>query len=754
MAEWPAMTDPKILKVAVPVPLPGLFDYLPPRGVSADTLQPGCRLQVPFGNKRLVGVLVAKEQTSALPQGKLRAATAILETEPVLDADLLALLVWAADYYQHPIGEVIDAALPRLLRAGRPAEATIRRAFATAAGMALDPDTIVRRAPRQAALLVQLKNAANGLAREELATNEGDWRGALRALRQKGLCELREIRADCTATATPDPGAEPAADKATELLLTDAQQQAVAAISAALGSYRTFLLDGVTGSGKTEVYMRVISEVLARGEQALLLVPEIGLTPQLLARFSRRFPVTMAVLHSGLSDAERLAAWQNCASGAARLIIGTRSAVFAPLPNPGLIVIDEEHDGSFKQQDGFRYSARDLGIMRARRLGVPMVLGSATPSLESINNALSKRSRRLLLPERPGSVTHPSIRVLDMRAHAAQQGLGTPLIAAISNHLEAGGQVLLFLNRRGYAPALFCSACGWVAPCDRCDARMTLHRSSDRLRCHHCGKDTRVPRACGACGEELAAVGQGTERMQETLSVLFPDMAIARIDRDSTARRGSMQKLLEDVRSGRTRILIGTQMLTKGHHFPGVTLVAVLNADQGLFGSDFRSNERFAQTLIQVAGRAGRADRPGEVIIQTSYPEHPLLQRLISDGYSAFAEAALEERRQARWPPFSHLAMLRAEAADRETPNGYLAGAATLAKKICTGMKRPEIQVLGPAPAPMEKRAGRYRAQLLLQCASRERLQAFLKSWAPELSHLEGARKVRWSLDVDPIELF
>ncbi|NNF51586.1 MAG: primosomal protein N' [Gammaproteobacteria bacterium] len=748
------MTEPKILKVAVPVPLSGLFDYLPPRGVSDTELRPGCRVQVPFGRKQLVGVLVALETSSALPRSKLRAALQLLETEPVLDADLLALLVWASDYYQHPLGEVIDAALPRLLRQGRSASEMAKYAVATTAGFAADIAGMASRAPRQAELLGRIVGKPDGAALDDLAELDWDWRGALRSLVTKGLCEIQLQSAQGASNEAPPSKHEPGAGNRSELTLTEAQQEAVSTISAGLGAYQAFLLDGVTGSGKTEVYLRVISEVLARGRQALLLVPEIGLTPQLLARFEKRFDVNMAVLHSGLSDTERLAAWRGAASGDARLIIGTRSAVFAPFPDPGIVVIDEEHDGSFKQQDGFRYSARDLGIMRARRLDIPVVLGSATPSLESINNALRNRSKRLRLPERPGSVSHPQVRLLDMRAHASRQGLSTPLIAAISRHLESGGQVLLFLNRRGYAPALFCGACGWVAPCDRCDARMTLHMSSGRLRCHHCGRETGIPAVCGACADELAAVGQGTERMQETLHELFPKVNIARIDRDSTQRKGSMQKMLDDVQSGRTRILIGTQMLTKGHHFPDVTLVAVLNADQGLFGSDFRSNERFAQTLVQVAGRAGRAEKPGEVVIQTSYPEHPLLQRLISEGYGSFAEAALDERRQSRWPPFTHLAMLRAEAPGPEAPRRYLERAARLAKELAASMSSNVVQVLGPAPAPMEKRAGRYRAQLLLQCASRERFQAFLKSWAPELGQLEGARQVRWSLDVDPIELF
>ncbi len=746
VAEWPAMTGPIILKVAVPVPLPGLFDYLPPKGVSDQRLQPGCRLHVPFGRKRLVGVLVSRAEHSHLSRGRLKSAEALLDDAPVLQETVLELLLWAADYYQHPVGEVIGAALPHLLRAGRGARERIERIFVTEQGRAQDLPALQRRAPRQAAMLERLLAASDGLTRDALSRCEGDWRGAWRSLTAKGLCEGREVKPAVAVSRPPPESAGPR--------LTVAQEQAVDEISAGLGRFCAFLLDGVTGSGKTEVYMRVISEVFARRQQALLLVPEIGLTPQLLARFEKRFPVSMTVLHSGLSDTERLAAWRKAASGEAQLVIGTRSAVFAAMPDPGIIVVDEEHDTSFKQQEGFRYSARDLAIMRARLHGIPIVLGSATPSLESINNAGRGRYQRLVLPERPGSVSHPDVRIIDLRAHAARQGLCTPLITAISRHLDAGGQVLLFLNRRGYAPALFCSACGWTAPCDRCDARMTFHLSTRTLRCHHCGRETPAPDACGACGEALSPVGQGTERMEETLAGLFPGVAVARIDRDTTQRRGAMQRLLDDVHAQRTRILIGTQMLTKGHHFPGVTLVAVLNADQGLFGSDFRSNERFAQTLVQVSGRAGRAERKGEVLIQTSYPEHPLLQRLVEDGYAAFAGAALAERAQASWPPFSHLALLRAEAAGRDAPRRFLERAARLATDSLSARQQTHIRVLGPASAPMERRAGRYRAQLLLQSTRRDVLQAALQHWAPELGKVEGARKVRWSLDVDPVELF
>lgn len=740
-----------ILKVAVPAPLPRLFDYLPPAEVAEKALRPGCRLRVPFGSRKVVGILISLSSHSDLPRNRLKAAIELLDEQPVLPDASLQLLLQAAAYYHHPVGEVIAAALPVALRAGRPAHEPVVFYEATEEGRGVDLDKLLRRAPRQAAILGRLRSQHDGLERSALTASEGDWRGALAGLIRKNWCAANE-----RFPAASESGAVPAEGFATpaRLVLTPQQSTAVETVCAALDEFATFLLDGVTGSGKTEVYLRIIEQVLLRGRQALVLVPEIGLTPQLLERFEQRFNVPRAVLHSGLADGDRLAAWRRAASGEARLVIGTRSAVFTPLPDPGLIVIDEEHDPSFKQQDGFRYSARDLAVLRARKDGIPIVLGSATPSLESVNNARRDRYVRLELPERPGGACHPAVRVIDLRAHAAQQGLSTPLITAIGRHLDAQGQVLLFLNRRGYAPTLFCSACAWAATCERCDARMTVHRAQHKLRCHHCGKESPIPDACGDCSEPLVPVGQGTERMEETLASLFPRTEVARIDRDSTQRKGSMQKLLDDMQSGHTRILIGTQMLTKGHHFPDVTLVGVLNADQGLFGSDFRANERFAQTLVQVSGRAGRADRPGEVLVQTSCPEHPLLQVLIEQGYGAFAAAALDERRESRWPPFSHLALIRAEATHKDAPGRFLQAAASLGREHAHQQGFADLQVLGPAPAPMEKRAGRFRAQLLVQCPQREPLQAFLRRFAPALAQLAEARRVRWSLDVDPIELF
>ncbi len=531
--------------------------------------------------------------------------------------------------------------------------------------------------------------------------------------------------------------------------LTADQGRAVAAVNA-VANFRCFLLDGVTGSGKTEVYLRCIRERLDAGQQCLVLVPEIGLTPQLLDRFRRRFPVPMAVLHSGLADGERLRAWNAARNGTAQIVIGTRSAIFTPLKRPGLLVVDEEHDASYKQQDGFRYSARDLAVWRARELNVPLILGSATPALESVENARSGRYERLVLADRTGTAGQPTVHLIDGRAHPQRDGLTEPMLAAIRRHLAADGQVLIFLNRRGYAPTLVCTGCGEVIGCDRCDARMVLHQQRGRITCHHCGSDRKAPVSCPKCQTELRAIGQGTERLEQALAREFPDQPMERIDRDTTRRRGEIERRLARVHSAQARLLLGTQMLTKGHDFPGVTLVGIVDVDQGLFGTDFRSAERLAQTFIQVAGRAGRADRAGEVYLQTLFPDHPLLRVLVQQGYGAFADMALTERQRAGWPPWSSLALLRAEATDRPAVFTFLEAVAGLARSA----EPAGVRVLGPAPAPMERRSGRYRGQLLVQADARRDLQFFLPEFRAAITALPSQRRVRWSLDVDPSELF
>jgi primosomal protein N' (replication factor Y) len=734
-----------ILAVAIDAPLRRLFDYRAPPQCDPAGLRPGQRVWVPFGRRKAVGVIVELRDQSDIPAARLKSALAVIDAEPVLDPLLLDLLRWSADYYRHPPGEVIAAALPVALRSGTGAIATAERWTLSAAARTGAAEPIGTRANKLRAVVDLL--AANGTAgAAELAALSNRWRDQVRELEKRGW--VVRVRAEAMPVAATADALEAARGIGPEL--TPEQSRAVAAIEAAHGKYAPFVLHGVTGSGKTEVYLRAIAGVVARGGQALVLVPEISLTPQLVARFAERFPGPLAVLHSGLTDTDRLQAWRAARAGRAPVVIGTRSAVFAPLERPGLIVVDEEHDASYKQQDGFRYSARDLALARAQRHGIPVVLGSATPSLESLERIRAGRAQRLDLPNRTAGAQPPTMQLIDLRAHAETQGMATPTVLAMRRHLDAGGQVLVYLNRRGYAPTLFCPGCGWVAPCPRCDARLTVHQRERSLDCHHCGTHRPIPEVCPDCGAPVKPVGQGTERIEETLAALFPSHALERIDRDSTAKRGSLEAALKRIHAGEVRILVGTQMLTKGHHFPLVTLVVVLNADQGLFGTDYRAAERLAQTIVQVAGRAGRAERPGEVLIQTEYPQHPLLQQLVGGGYDAFAAAALREREQAHWPPFARVAVLRAEAPGRDAPLDFLEHARRLAFECVVA----NVELLGPATAPMERRAGHYRAQLLLHAPTHAPLQRLLARWVPRLEEAPGARKVRWALDVDPLELF
>ncbi|HEX7417021.1 MAG TPA: primosomal protein N', partial [Steroidobacteraceae bacterium] len=630
-------------------------------------------------------------------------------------------------------------AMPKALRLGAKARAVRERWQLTVDGAAALAAGEPRRASAQRRLLELV--GAGGHNADELAEQMPTWRDAARALLKRNWIASDEELAGVSA--------EPPRPLEAAPQLVPEQSAAVEAIVAQLGQFAPFLLYGITGSGKTEVYLRAIEQVLGRGEGALVLVPEIGLTPQLIERFRERFATSLAVLHSALTDRERLAAWRRAYSGEARIVLGTRSAVFAPFRNLGVIVVDEEHDASFKQHEGgFRYSARDLAIVRAQQLGIPVVLGSATPALETLHNVAIHRYTRLSLPRRTAQALPPRVALVELREHAVKAGLSTPVVQAIERHLAADGQVLVFINRRGYAPTLACSACGWVAPCADCDARLTVHRGAQRLRCHHCGADAPLPQRCPVCGFKVRAVGQGTERIEETLAELFPQTPLARLDRDTVKVRGDMEAVMARVASGEARILIGTQMVTKGHHFPNVTLVVVLNADQGLFSTDFRAAERLAQTIVQVAGRAGRGSKPGEVLLQTEFPEHPLLTSLLAEGYEGFARTALAEREQARWPPFSRLAALRSSAPTDGAALEFLRDARSIAQL------QPPLRLLGPVPATMAKRAGRWHAQLLIESTERAALQRFLSEWLPRVEELKSARRVRWALDVDPLELY
>jgi primosomal protein N' (replication factor Y) len=728
-----------IVEVAVASPLYRSFDYRVPPECPPSRLRPGMRVLVSFGRRQVVGVILANHRQARVAASKLKTVLSTLDTRPVLDRELLELLERAARYYQYPIGEVVAAALPVLLRKPVSAERSETRIWRlTESGRSLTPGDMGR-AVRQAQVVAQLAAHPEGLQRSALEVPSS----VLNALRDKGWAECVTAPAQSPDLAVPDGSTPPPP-------LGNAQQRAVQQLCGASGGFQAFLLDGVTGSGKTEVYLRAIQPLLEQGKQVLVLVPEIGLTPQLVSRFRKRFASGVGVLHSGLNDLQRLRTWQAAANGSVDLILGTRSAIFTPLRKPGLIIVDEEHDSSLKQQDGFRYSARDLAVWRAARLDVPVLLGSATPSLESLYNVRQGRYRHLQLPERAGQALAPRLQLVDLRGQTMHELLSEALLAAIGRHLGNGGQALLFLNRRGFAPVLLCHACGWIAECSRCDARMTLHQRSGELRCHHCGSQRPIDRYCPSCGSsELIAIGEGTERVEQALTSRFPDYPVRRIDRDTTRRKGELEAALGDARSGRARILLGTQMLAKGHHFPGVTLAAVLDADQGLFSVDFRASERLAQLVVQVAGRAGRADKPGEVLIQTHHPDHPLLRLLIEQGYPAFAEAALAERQEAQLPPCASMALLRAEATQPQYPKTFLSSARELAATLAGD----SVQLWGPIPAPMERRAGRYRAQLMLQSVTRSGLQQLLRGLVPLLETANDVRRVRWSLDVDPVDL-
>ncbi|BAU46653.1 primosomal protein N' [Sulfurifustis variabilis] len=729
---------PRIVQVAVPAPLRRTFDYLPP---SSGDPRPGVRVRVPLGRGRaVVGVVTGTATASSVPTARLKAVLGVLDEEPLLPPEVMDLLTWAADYYHHPIGEVMQSALPVRLRGDRPASAAGDSVWAiTAAGRAVN-EASLNRTPLRLRLLSALKKEEQGLTADELVRISARWQAGMKALVAAGWVARRER--DCLApvprTLLPPPA------------LNAAQADAVRAVLASR-AFRVFLLHGVTGSGKTEVYLRAIEAVLATGRQTLVLVPEIALTPQLVDRFRSRFGVAIAVLHSGLSDGERACGWLSARAGKAAIVLGTRSAVFTPLPRLGLIVVDEEHDGSYKQQDGFRYSGRDVAVMRARRSGVPIVLGSATPSLESLYQVQRGRYAYLSLPDRAGAANPPALDLLDMRRLAPDESLSRPLRQAIGECLARREQAMLFLNRRGFAPVWFCPDCGWLAPCSRCDARLTLHRASARLRCHHCGAEGPVPKHCPACGSErLRALGEGTERVEGALQRMFPEARIVRIDRDTTRRKGSLESAFARVRAGEADILVGTQMLAKGHDFPNVTLVGVINADQGLYSVDFRAGERLFQQIVQVSGRAGRAEKPGRVLIQTYHPDHGLFGALRLGDYRQFADDALLERREAGYPPFSFLALLRAESS---SPGGALKFLG-LARSLAERCPRAELEIMDPVPSPMERRAGRHRAQLLVQSRRRAPLHAFLREWLSLLEEAREARRVRWSLDVDPADLY
>lgn len=762
------MPSLKIAKVAVPGPFLFPLDYLLEPAADllsteAPTAVVGGRVWVPFRNKKIVGLVIAISESADYELTKIKPIVEVIDQQEIFNQTQIDLLVWASQYYHEPIGEVVMAALPKRLRAGEDSAINGMQYWQLSElGQTKTLDDISKRALRQRALFEQF--SGNQLKSEsDLNAVLENWRSAIKTFMEKGW--LTTTNGPCLRASKYE--------KSPNHPLNSAQQTAVDAVldsqTDTQSNFKAFLLEGITGSGKTEVYLGMIEAMLKQGKQVLVLVPEIGLTPQMVSRFEAFLQTRVAALHSGLNDSERHCAWHLIRTGQIQVLLGTRSAIFTPFKNLGLCIMDEEHDLSYKQQEGFRYSARDLMVQRAYREKIPVVLGSATPSLETLQNAKSGKYEHLHLKQRAGVAKLPSLKLLDVRGEKVQEGVSTPLKTAMKKHLDAGGQALLFLNRRGFSPVLMCHECGWQAACPSCDSNMTFHRIQNAqaeeadlgyLQCHHCDEQMAKPHVCPSCdSEDFVKVGQGTERLEETIKSWFADKTVLRVDRDTTRLKGAMAELTGKAQRGEADILIGTQMLAKGHHFPNVTLVGLLDIDQGLFSADYRAAERMAQLILQVSGRAGRAEKAGEVLIQTHHPDHPLLTTLIQKGYGAFADKALKERHTAALPPFQYQILVRAEAVQPQDGMAFLHALKVGLENYWQQWKtadivKGEIDFWGPVSAPMLRRQGRYRYQLMLQSPNRADLHRLLTEMQPHIYSHPLTRKVRWSIDVDPQEMY
>jgi len=722
-----------IVRVALDVPLSTLFDYSLDSSI---VIVPGTRVLVSFGRKKMAGVVMECAMDSALSAERIKPVLQVLSDVPPLSDELLVLLRFCSDYYHYPLGVTVLSALPVRLRASQ--VVTLKETMQyrlSVSGRALDLSLLSKRKVVQHRILAALKLDSLSAAQVRALSPSGA--SALKALSHAGWVEEFAVSAASSSFTFNNTHT-----------LTLEQQHAVDAITQA-SCFGCFLLHGITGSGKTEIYVHLMNRILQQEGQVLLLVPEINLTPQLENYFRSRLPdVELVSLHSGLSDGERMQNWLRAQSGRARIILGTRLAVFTPLPQLSLLIVDEEHDSSFKQQDGLRYSARDVAIFRASQRNVPIVLGSATPSLESYYNAQSGRYQMLRLTQRAAAQAQlPTVSCINTSSIVMQHGLSEPLLKALGERLKRGEQSLIFINRRGYAPVLMCGACGWLSGCSNCAGKLVLHLKDRRLRCHHCGHQERVPHACPSCGNaDLQPVGIGTQRVESALQEHFPKARILRVDRDSTRNKGTWQAMRQQIQEDAVDILVGTQMLAKGHDFPNLTLVGVLNPDGALYSSDFRASEKLFAQLVQVAGRAGRADKLGEVLIQTAFPDHPLFRALREHDYDTWAKTLLAERQSAGFPPFMYQVLLRAEAKHEAHMYTFLQQARDAAIELMM-----PVDIYSVVPAAMPRRANHFLAQLLVQSEARKPLQQFLREWRPLLDALP-AQKLRWSLDIDPMD--
>lgn len=735
----------RLIKVALNVPLHRYFDYLLPDELNVCK---GSRVVVPFGRQTKIGIAVDFPQESDVPSDKLKPITAVLDLESIFDDEMWQLLTWAARYYHAPVGEVLNSALPVKLRNGDSTERSQPDYFVvTEQGRKSLIIGENKKAKKQVELLTELA-VFTKFFEKPTACSPSAWKGLL----EKGYVEKIDVPFVAQSW-QQSLGELPLVNVQNRLTLNKQQTLVVSRLNVQ-NDFATFLLNGVTGSGKTEVYLQFIETVLKRKQQVLVLVPEIGLTPQTVQRFKARFNVEIDVLHSNMNETERLNAWLRAKNGESAIVIGTRSALFTQFHNLGVIILDEEHDSSFKQQEGWRYHARDLAVLRAKNADIPIILGSATPSLESLQNVQNGKFVELALTARAGNAQLAHQQIIDLKTQRITSGLSERLLSMMKKHLGQGSQVILFLNRRGFAPVLLCHECGWICECEACNKPFTYHQKQRVLRCHHCATQKVIPRQCGHCGStNLITTGVGTEQLEQMLNEQFPNYQVTRIDRDSTARKGTLENHLADIREGKSQILIGTQMLAKGHHFPNVTLVAIVNVDSALFSVDFRAEERLAQLYLQVAGRAGRAEKKGEVVLQTHYPDHPLLKTLLEQGYAEFANEALKMRKLMMLPPFSSQALFRATGKDNaqtlavlEKLNGYF-------QQKIQQLNLQNVQLLPPLAAPMAKKAGHYRWLLLIQHPARNVLQRLLDCFDQDRESLEIPANIKLSLDIDPQEI-
>ncbi|MCV2403981.1 primosomal protein N' [Marinomonas sp. C2222] len=738
------LTPYSFIKVALPVPMRTLFDYKVPKAIALrHELKPGMRVKVPFGKSSRLGVIVALSNDSDWDANQVKPLTSLKDEQPVITPELMALCEWAARYYHHPIGDVFFHALPVLLRKGENAEfRTENWWLTTEQGQHCDPE-LLNRAPRQKDFLIAVQQHPNGLSQHAVSVLDLT-PAAGKSLEDKGLLR-KEARSFNKA------GERHAHQTQVPPSLNQEQALALEELMDSRHHFNVALLDGITGSGKTEVFLRLIEQKIQEGKQTLVMVPEIGLTPQTLKRFEIRLNTDIILMHSNMSDRERLDAWLLAASGHAKIIIGTRSAAFIPAPDLGLIVIDEEHDNSYKQHEGFRYHARDLAVKRAQNLDIPVLLASATPSYESLSNALQKRFAWLKLRNRAGDAFIPKMERVDLRGKSLIHGFSEQALASMKLCLERKEQVLVFLNRRGYAPTLMCHQCGWIAACDHCDVNLTVHKRSNKLHCHHCDAQKFLVHTCPECeSEELFTVGEGTEQIETQLHTLFKETPILRIDRDSTQRKSAMEKLTQKILEHDQAILIGTQMLAKGHHFPNVTLVVIMDADAGLFSSDFRGMERTAQLITQVAGRAGRAKKPGHVLLQTYHPEHAAIECLSNLGYEHFAINGLAERKSLSLPPFFHQVIIRAESANEQEAMQLL----TAMRNDLEPYLAQEVYLVGPYAAIIVRKAGQHRALISIKSAQRGLLHQATQMMTQWLEQATKQHKIRFAIDVDPLETY